>query len=163
MKFEAVLMTTYQETDEYIAEKHLVEANQLIGKIEQSKQYTEENLRHIMELYLDAFWVFPEYRAKFSNTIHQIGRDLEKQFECKFIYSDNHHAYYIACPAILLHNDFGFSLRGTEKYKCSICGKQITECEHITGEFYDDIVCNKITGRCNICNKTECNHIVNKK
>lgn len=163
MKFEAVMMTTYVESDEYIALQHLMEGNQLIQKIEQSQQYSEKMLRNIMILYLDAFWVFPELRHRISNTIHQIGRELEEQFQCKCHYSSENKAYYTNCPAHLLHYDFGFSFRGTEKYKCSICGKSIIECEHIADEFYDNITCNKVDGYCNICGREICNHIIDKQ
>lgn len=164
--FEAILMTTYRETDEYIAVKRLAEITELIEKIEQrpqGEQYTEEELKYIMKLYLDVFWVYSEIRTELSNIIHQIGMNLEKRFRCKYSYSDKKNAYYLTCPAILLHYDYGFSFDGTEKYECSICRKPVIECEHITGDLYDNITCNKINSRCNICNKEKCEHIANKK
>jgi hypothetical protein len=63
---------------------------------------------------------------------------------------------------MLLHKDFGFSLIGFEKYKCSVCGVDPIECEHRTGRKYDDVECNIFDGLCNICQdkKDHCEHQV---
>lgn len=156
VNYEAVLMTFHIESDEAIARKSLDKANLMIKEINKSQVRKEADLRLIMKLYLDAFWVFKEIRVNLSHTIHQIGMTLEQEFECQYYFDEENRKYYNSCPAILLHYDFGFSLRGSEKYKCSICGLPIVECEHITGDFYDDVVCEKIDEICNICGKEEC-------
>lgn len=163
VEFEAVLMTTHEKSDEAIAAANLRKADTLIREMEKTQEFTESGLREIMQLYLDAFWVFQELRGPISHNIHNLGRMLEEQFQCQVPFSTDKGMYYYSCPAILLHSDFGFSLRGSEKYKCSICGLPIIECEHITGEYYDGVICQKICNRCNICGKINCQKHQNGK
>ncbi|HBD95011.1 MAG TPA: hypothetical protein DC057_12660 [Spirochaetia bacterium] len=92
--------------------------------------------------------------------MHDIGVYLCKNYDCKSKFDGEF--YYTECPNILLHNDFGFSLRGIEKLTCSICGKEPLECEHITNQKYDNVICIKINDLCNICLEPigKCNHIL---
>lgn len=164
MIFEAVMMTFHNKTDESIAQESLCRANEMIDEINQTQKRKETDLRLIMKLYLDAFWVFEEIRKELSDIIHKIGLTLEEEFQCQILYDEKKGEYFSNCPAILLHKDFGFSIRGSEKYKCSICGLPIIDCEHITGEYYDDIECKKNDGFCNICGEKDCNkHIEGEK
>ncbi|WP_340609703.1 hypothetical protein [Xenorhabdus bharatensis] len=70
--------------------------------------------------------------------------------------------YYTDCPNMLLHKDFGFSLRGFEKYSCSICNEDPVDCDHRTGQQYNDIKCESFDGRCNICcgDIEKCDHSI---
>lgn len=156
MEFEAVLMTAHEKSDEAIAAANLCRADALAREMMRTQNCTQSDLMDMMQLYLDAFWVFKELRGALSHNIHSLGRILEEQFQCQFSFSADKSMYYSSCPAILLHTDFGFSLRGSEKYKCSICGLPIMECEHITGEYYDNVICHKNGDRCNICGKKDC-------
>lgn len=156
MNFETVLMTFHSKSDECIAKESLEKANELIAKFNVTQVRTEEDLRLAMKLFLDAFWVFKDIRKEISKVIHKLGLTLEQDYKCKYHFDQDKQEYYTICPAILLHNDFGFSMRGSEKYKCSICGLPIIECEHITGEYYDDVTCKKTENLCNICRKENC-------
>lgn len=164
MKFEAALMTFHKESDESIAFKSFVQANSMAKKLNKEAMCSESDLRMMMKLYLDAFWVYNDMRNDLSYNIHEIGKILEREYQCQYLFDVDRNKYYSSCPALLLHNDFGFSFRGSEKYKCSICGLPIMECEHISGEFYDDVVCKEIEGRCNICGEEKCKkHIEGEK
>lgn len=156
MEFESVVMTFHNQTDESIARNSLNKANKIIEELNRTQNRTEEKLRLAMKLYLDAFWVFEEIRKELSATIHKIGTTLEEEFQCQSFYDEDKKKYYSSCPAMLLHNDIGFSFRGSEKNKCSICGLPIIECDHITGEYYNDIVCKKTDNICNICGEEDC-------
>lgn len=149
-------MTFHSKSDECIAKESLDKANDLITKFNVTQVGTEADLRLAMKLFLDAFWVFKEIREPLSKVIHQIGLTLECEYQCKCNFDKERSEYYITCPAILLHKDFGFSMRGSEKYRCSICGLPIIECDHITGDLYDGITCAKIEGLCNICGEKDC-------
>ena len=156
LEFEAVLMTTHEKTDEAIATASLYKADIMAREMMKGQICSQADLMKMMQLYLDAFWVFQKFRPSLSYNIHTLGKILEEQFQCQLPFSTDKHMYYSSCPAMLLHSDFGFSLRGSEKYKCSICGRPIMECDHITGEFYDNVICQRHGDRCNICGKKDC-------
>lgn len=158
--FEAVLMTFNKESDESIAKKCLYQAQEIIENIKQKNgRFEEKELREALELYLKAFWGLPELRESLSWNMHEIGKTLRKLNLCELKFNGIEEKYYTTCPCILLHNDYGFSLRGTEKYRCSICGKQTIDCEHITGCNYDNVVCARSDNLCNICGESDCEHI----
>ena len=158
--FEAVMMTFHKDDDESIAMKSLYQAQKIIENIKANDcQFDESELRESLELYLTAFWGLPELREELSQNMHILGRILREFNFCELMFDNEKKKYYTTCPCILLHNDFGFSLRGTEKYKCSICGKQTIECEHITGYNYDNVTCFKYDNVCNICLESHCEHI----
>jgi len=156
MELEVILMTMNKESDEYLAKKSLDEASEMI----KVQKHSEIQMRKILELYLDAFWVFKDIRIKLSKTMHDIGRELCEIYSCKYKFDKVKNKYYSDCPNRICHCDFGYSFRGTEKYKCSICGKPIIDCEHITGEIYNNIECKKID---DICGEDQCKHIVGEK
>lgn len=164
MEFEAILATFDKKSDEYKAFESLIKANDMSKAIEKGKMYSEEELRLLMNMYLDAFWIYEKLRGDLSNNIHSIGAFLEQKYECQYFFDANQQKYFHECPAMLLHHDIGFSMRGSEKYKCSICGLPIMECEHISEEYYDDVICKVIDGNCNICGEHNCKkHIVGIK
>lgn len=83
MEFESVVMTFHNQTDESIARNSLNKANKIIEELNRTQNRTEEKLRLVMKLYLDAFWVFEEIRKELSATIHKIGTTLEEEFQCQ--------------------------------------------------------------------------------
>ncbi|WP_252224732.1 MULTISPECIES: hypothetical protein [unclassified Clostridium] len=163
MEFEVIMMTMYNESDEFLAKKSLDEANKIIKELIKVQKHSEIQMRKILELYLDAFWFFKDIRIKLSKTMHDISKDLCEIYSCKYKFDKVKNKYYSDCPNMVLHCDLGYSFRGTEKYKCSICGKPIIDCEHITGEIYNNIECKKIDDICNICGEEQCKHIVGEK
>lgn len=156
-EFEVVLASFDNETDSNKAFTSFVKANNLAKEIKNGRAMKEKELRQLMQLYLDAFWVYTENRDTIAFNIHEIGKILEKECACQLGYDNAKQMYYSDCPAMLLHNDFGFSMRGTEKYRCSICGKDVLDCEHLTDEYYDNVKCINVEGLCNICCKNGCN------
>ena len=43
---------------------------------------------------------------------------------------------YQTCPVALAHNRIGMSIGGTAKRLCSLCGDDLSECEHTPGTSY---------------------------
>ncbi len=156
MEFESVLMTFNEKSDEQIAIESLLKANEYAKLLNEGQSATEDSLKQLMKQYLDVFWVFQDLRQHMAYNIHVIGKMLHKYFSCKVEYDKEEKLYFSSCPAILLHYDFGFSLRALEKYKCSICGKPIIDCDHMTGDFYDNVECRIENGICNICGRKDC-------
>jgi hypothetical protein len=68
--------------------------------------------------------------------------------------------YTQACPVALGHNRIGLSVGGrAAKRVCSLCGMDVSECEHLPGTAYlvpggaDDL------GWCRVCCQPECDHL----
>ncbi len=169
MYFESVLMTFYDKSDEQIAYERLVEANEELKAIKNGVACTEESIKALMKKFLDAFWVYKAYDLNIAMdiaiNIHSLGYILATSYGCKWIFDTKGKTYYMACPAMLLHCDFGFSIRAFVKFKCSICGKPVLECNHLTGDYYDDVECwYDKNGECNICGQINCkSHNVRKR
>ena len=162
-ELEVILASFDNEPDSQKAFRSFVKANDMTKELQSGKDFTESELRYLMRLFLDALWVYKELRESIAFNIHQIGRILDNAFSCQLAYDNKKQKYYSDCPAQLLHNDFGFSMRGTEKYKCSICGNDVLDCNHLTGEYYDNVKCMRIEGLCNICFKNDCKEHISGK
>ena len=166
IEFESTLMTFNEKSDQQIAIENFQKANEYAKLLNQGQPFTEESLREFMKQCLDVFWVFSNLRKDMAYNIHIAGETLNRNFSCKLEYDKEKKLYFSSCPAILLHYDFGFSLRALAEYKCSVCGKPVLDldCDHITGDFYDDVECRTEDGLCNICGKENCQvHIPGKK
>ena len=91
--------------------------------------------------------------------MHALGEQVHDQFGCELEYRDG--SYRVNCPVLLSHNRMGFSIAGTGRTICSICGQDMLTCPHIKGSTYDRITARKIQGkRCNICGEQQCEHIL---
>lgn len=92
--------------------------------------------------------------------LHSMGRDVRLRFPggCTLTWSVGRYEH--RCPVEIVHKRFGFSptLIAGEKL-CTICGTDISECEHMPGQIYavhGGIVAG--TGRCAICMEEQCEH-----
>lgn len=162
--FEAIMMIANGETPVKVAQDSFSKIKDITEKLNNKQsENIEKDLRLILKEYLNCFWYYKDKRIEIAKKMHEIGENLCKNYECKYKFDEEN--YYSDCPNILLHSDFGFSMRGTEKYLCSVCGQEPLECDHITNYSYDEIPCLNIEGTCNIClnNFKECNHIENNK
>ncbi|MDX1808196.1 MAG: hypothetical protein R3331_01520 [Sulfurospirillaceae bacterium] len=162
--FEAIMMIINSDSPPKVAQDSSIKVNALIEKINNKKSDdVKKDLQSVLKEYLNCFWFYRDKRVEISKKMHKIGEILCEKYECQCKFDGEN--YYSDCPNILLHHDFGFSMRGTEKYLCSICGKEPLECEHITNNIYNEVTCNSIDGTCNIClrNFEECDHIENEK
>ncbi len=161
--FEAIVMIAGTTVDEIIQES--IEKIKIFEKylLHNKLFWTEEYIKIILEHYLNCFWYFKEERLEIAAHMLKLGQFLFYNFGCKLKFDGKY--YYTDCPNILLHKDYGFSLRGREQYKCSICRKDIIECDHISNNVYNDVICINIDGKCNICFEDfgKCNHIENER
>lgn len=159
---ECILMDLSNRDPELVARESYIRAINLLKEINTNGN-EELNLRQVLNEYLKCFWFYKKEREVIAKAMHEIGINLEKKYNCKWKFDGKF--YYTECPNILLHNDFGFSLRGTQKLVCSICNDDPLNCEHITNEIYDNVVCSEISGLCNICGSVihECDHVLGYK
>lgn len=84
------------------------------------------------------------------------GRWVNATFGCDVAWDGS--AYRQDCPVALAHNRVGLSVGGVAKRKCSLCGGDVSECDHLPGVAYlvpggaDEL------GWCRICLKERCEH-----
>jgi len=67
--------------------------------------------------------------------------------------------YWVNCPVLLSHNQIGFSIGGSAKVICSICGEDNLICPHVKGRMYDRVVAARWLEYCSICLEKECTHV----
>ncbi len=85
------------------------------------------------------------------------GRWVRETFGCLVDRSGTE--YKQTCPVALGHNRIGLSVGGAASRTCSLCGQDVSECEHLPGTSYnvpggpDDL------GWCRVCCKEECDHL----
>lgn len=70
--------------------------------------------------------------------------------------------YKQTCPVALGHNRIGLSVGGIAYRVCSLCGKDLSECEHHPGTAYLVPGGAEQLGWCRVCLRTECNHLPSK-
>ena len=73
--------------------------------------------------------------------LDQAGKRVRLTFGCRVAF-DSERGYAQTCPVALAHNRIGMSPTIViEESKCSICGNDPEECDHITGQTYDGVYC----------------------
>jgi hypothetical protein len=86
----------------------------------------------------------------------QAGAWVRETFGCQLTRSETQ--YSQTCPVALAHNRIGMSIGGTAKRLCSLCGGDLSECEHIPGTSY--LVPGGVSplGWCRVCLQEACEH-----
>ena len=148
-----------------IANNSFLASQRLLGAVKAGESKNPEaDCRSALELLLKVFWVRLNERTYIAEQMHDIGRFLSENYGCALGFKNGY--YYTSCPNMLLHQDYGFSLRGFQKHKCSICNEDPIDCDHRTGRKYNNIKCREFNGRCNICcghiHVGLCNHTLNE-
>lgn len=128
----------------------------LTNTMNANKVFIRNNYKSAFGMFRDAFyasgrplWIYKE--------MVELGIELSIKCGCYFLFKENN--YWIDCP-IILSNFPGTSIGASMSSYCSICGKEVLDCNHIKGENYNNIECKKIKDKCNICLKKDCEHVV---
>jgi len=90
--------------------------------------------------------------------LHEVGKLIHDTFGCHLDFREG--SYWIDCPVLLSHSKVGFSIGGSGKTICSICGEDNIICPHVKGRTYDGIAATRWFGFCSICLEKECEHEV---
>lgn len=69
-----------------------------------------------------------------------------------------HNEYWTNCPINISHLRIGVSVGITGDFECSICGRLVEDCDHLSGETYPAIAKRYTDGTCSICGLVECGH-----
>ena len=126
--------------------------------VEQDTRAAEQHFRNALE-HLRTAYLLDGRPRQLSREMHALGRRIQGWFSCPLDYENGE--YRNACPVYLSHYVGGFSIGGTGKVMCSICGQPMLDCEHVPGESYDRVVAQKSSGGlCNICAAEACDHVV---
>jgi hypothetical protein len=93
--------------------------------------------------------------------LDKAGTFIRKTFGCNFLFEEG--TYFQTCPVALGHNRIGFSIGATATRICSLCGEDLSECEHLKGNAYFVPGGYEDLGHCRVClSTTKCDHLPDK-
>ncbi|MCE3030617.1 MULTISPECIES: hypothetical protein [unclassified Streptomyces] len=88
---------------------------------------------------------------------HKIAALIGGVFGCDIQYIEG--AYWDTCPISLMHRRCGMSVGFTATRRCSLCGDDIDECEHLLGVLYEVRIQRSADGTCSACGRHSCSHV----
>lgn len=92
--------------------------------------------RAAIERFVDAFLVDRRDQADCFTEAHRLGRYVEERFGCPMQLSDDGDHWTVECGVPALHSRFGSSYGGATLGRCSLCGADDFQCDHVPGRFY---------------------------
>jgi hypothetical protein len=90
--------------------------------------------------------------------LHRIGELVGGIYGCWYEFKDDR--WMDTCLVSLAHTRMGLSAGFTARRLCSICGKDVSECEHHPGWLYPVDATREDDGTCNVCGEKKCDHVV---
>ena len=88
--------------------------------------------------------------------LDRYGRFVRETFPDGCILHWTGRSYEHRCPVRIAHKRFGFSIGFTAKRLCSICGSDLSECEHLPGHVYEVQGGRGPHGYCRVCMRRDC-------
>lgn len=88
--------------------------------------------------------------------LDRAGKWVRLTFGCHLAWDGT--GYRQECPVSLAHNRIGLSVGGPARRKCSLCGQDVSECEHLPGFAYVVPGGTEELGWCRICLAKACVH-----
>jgi hypothetical protein len=88
--------------------------------------------------------------------LHEYGLWTRERFRDGCVFGWNGDHYEHICPVTLGHQRWGFSIGFTGDRICSICGQDLSECDHFVGRWYEVTGGPNARGHCRVCAKQEC-------
>lgn len=99
-----------------------------------------------------------ELREVAHAAIHRAGFVRSGLYGCPIHYRDDD--YRTECLTVLAHQRFGASAGLITEFECTVCGRQVEDCDHISGEVYEVEAWRFEDGKCSVCDSEECEHEV---
>jgi hypothetical protein len=121
------------------------------GKTSVAESLCRGSLQKLREAYL-----FEPTNPLHREDLHKVGRMVHDTFGCVLEFREG--SYRVTCPVLLSHSKAGFSIGGSAKVICSVCGQDNLTCPHVKGRKYDGVVANRWLGYCSVCLKKDCGH-----
>jgi hypothetical protein len=114
--------------------------------------------RHAIDQVVRAFWWAEDtdLEDKQHELMHKIGRWTRRTFGCKLEFDGS--TYFETCPIQMAHRRMGMSPAFVGTRICSICGEDLSECQHVRGRSYWVRGERNSDGRCRVCHETDCTH-----
>lgn len=116
----------------------------------------EQTAREALESFRSALnWAEDGPReAEAHDRLDSAGKWVRQTFGCTLPQEGT--SYFLTCPVRLGHVRVGLSIGGTATRTCSLCGEDLSECEHQRGVAYQVPGGVGELGWCRVCAKTEC-------
>lgn len=124
----------------------------------QSLDHAEKDARAALALFARSldYAEDTEEEDEAHRLMDQAGAWVRETFGCQLTRSGTR--YSQTCPVALAHNRIGMSIGGTAKRLCSLCGEDLSECEHIPGISYLVPGGASSLGWCRVCLQEACEH-----
>lgn len=156
-RFEEEVLSRQREGDQLIGQ-----ARSLLAKTDQlnNRRQVEQDARAALTVYPASLdWAEgTDMEDEAHRRLDEAGRWVREAFGC--VLDRSGEAYKQTCPVALGHNRIGLSVGGCAASRaCSLCGQDVSECEHLPGTAYmvpggaDDL------GWCRVCCKQQCEHV----
>ena|SRR2546429_7786216 len=142
------------------AQECLAKAQELIDRAkrayrENDRSTAESICRQSLHM-LRAAHLWEPHEPSHRQKLHEVGRVVHNTFGCHLPFRDG--TYWVDCPVLLSHKQVGFSIGGSAKVICSICGEDNLVCPHVKGRRYDGVVATRWLEYCSICLEKDCDH-----
>jgi hypothetical protein len=137
------------------------QARALLRKSKHAKgrQRAERDARNALAAYRASLdWAEDSEREDEAHQmLDEAGLWVRRTFGCHL--ERNGNAYRQTCPVALGHNRIGLSVGGRASRRvCSLCGDDVSECEHLPGTAYLVPGGSVDLGWCRVCCEADCDH-----
>lgn len=118
----------------------------------------EATARHAIDQAVRAFWWAEDsdLEERQHELMHKIGRWTRSQFGCQLEFDGT--TYFETCPIQMAHRRMGMSAAFIGTRICTICGEDLSECEHVRGRSCWVRGERNSDGRCRVCCAADCEH-----
>ncbi len=125
-----------------------------------ARQKAEQDARSALAAYRGSLdWAEDtDLEEEAHRALDDAGRWVRETFGCFLDRSGR--TYNQTCPVELAHNRVGLSIGGQAASRvCSLCGEDVSECEHLPGTAYVVPGGSEDLGWCRVCCEEECDHL----
>jgi hypothetical protein len=134
---------------------HFANAKTLLSH---DRSNADAEARSAIDSVVRAFWWAEDtgMEEKQHLLMHKIGRWTRRNLGCQLHFDGAKYSH--RCPIRIAHKRIGLSPGYVGQCICSICGADLSECEHIVGRSYWVRGGPVADGPCRVCFKTNCGH-----
>jgi hypothetical protein len=100
----------------------------------------ESLFRRAVERFVDAFLIDRVGHASCFTDAHVLGRHMAEKYGCPMTSSDDGY-WTVSCGVLALHQRLGLSFAGPTLGRCSVCGADDFQCDHLARESYEGVYC----------------------
>lgn len=127
-------------------------------QIRSSRSAADKSARVALDRATRAFWWAEDtpMEEEQHRLMHRIGRWTRRNLGCYLDFDGS--GYKLRCPIAIAHKRFGFSVGFTAKRLCSLCDRDLSECEHLQSRLYWTRGGRRGDGPCRVCLRDSCRH-----